>query len=105
MTRLALMTLPALAVETDFSFTLPALARACSIDPVQLLAWIDEGVLTPEAAADGGWRFGADSLARARSAQRLARDLALGAAGLALVLDLLDRIAALDARLAQQRGS
>lgn len=93
---------PALHSQGDAEFTLPALGRASRVARADLLAWIDEGVLTPVApfnSDDSTWRFGGDSLSRALAAQRLISDLALNAAGVALVLDLLDRITHLQARL------
>ena len=90
---------PGLAPEADFVFTLVGLSRACRIDCEQLLAWVAEGVITPIDNGSEPWRFAGASLQRARTASRLAHDLALDAAALALVLTLLDRIAALDARL------
>lgn len=98
---------PALPAQLDFDFTLLSLGRASRAGRADLLAWVAEGVLTPEApfsTDDGTWRFGGDSLARARAAQRLAHDLAINAAGVALVLDLLDRIADLQARLRHPSG-
>jgi chaperone modulatory protein CbpM len=87
------------APEADFAITLVGLSRACRIDSDQLLDWVAEGVITPIDGGSEPWRFAGSSLQRARTASRLAHDLALDAAALALVLTLLDRIAALDARL------
>jgi chaperone modulatory protein CbpM len=44
-------------------------------------------------------RFSAASIVRVQKANRLQRDLGVNLAGTALVLDLLDRIEALEARL------
>lgn len=98
---------PALPAQLDFEFTLLTLSRASRADRADLLAWINEGVLTPVSpfsADDDSWRFGADCLARACAAQRLTRDLAINAAGVALVLDLLDHIADLQSRLRHASG-
>ncbi len=97
----------ALSAQIDFEFSLLTLGRASRAARTDLLAWIDEGVLTPVAPSTGDaatWRFGADSLARAQAARRLADDLAINAAGVALVLDLLDHIAELQARLRHASG-
>ena len=97
----------ALPVQIDFEFSLLTLGRASSAARADLLAWIDEGVLTPVSPFtpdNDTWRFGGDSLARARAAQRLVQDLAINAAGVALVLDLLDRITDLQARLRHTGG-
>jgi len=86
-------------VEEEVSFTLHDLSRACRVDATRLVALVDEGVLTPAGSAPQEWRFGGDSLRRARVALRLARDLELSVAGTALVLDLLAEIDALKAKL------
>jgi len=86
-------------VEEHVEFTLIELGRASGADAEQLRALVDEGALTPRGAGPDDWRFGDDALRRARTALRLTRDLELNPAGAALVLDLLDRIDALEARL------
>jgi chaperone modulatory protein CbpM len=86
-------------VEEEVQFTLVELSRACSADIEQLILLVREGVLTPTGVDPQSWRFGGSALRRARAALRLTRDLDLDAAGAALVLDLLDEIATLRARL------
>ncbi len=87
-------------VEEELRFTLVELSRACRVDAAQLIMLVEEGVLEPQ-QGDGpeAWQFGGPSLQRARAASRLARDLELGVAGTALVLDLLDEIEQLKSRL------
>jgi chaperone modulatory protein CbpM len=89
----------AAVVEEEVRFTLVELCQACSADEEHLLAWVFEGVLQPVGDSPQDWRFGGDSLRRARLAQRLAQDLEINPPGVALALDLLDEIAALRARL------
>lgn len=86
-------------VEETIHLTLVELCQACSAKEEHVLAWVVEGALEPVGAAPQNWRFSGDSLRRARLAQRLSRDLEINPAGVALVLDLLDDIAALRARL------
>jgi chaperone modulatory protein CbpM len=86
-------------VEQELSFTLVELSRACLADTEQVVALVEEGVLTPSGDDPQRWRFDGATLARARAALRLARDLELNAAGTALVLDLLDEIDRLRAQL------
>ena len=86
-------------VEEEIRFTLADLSRACRTDREQLVALVDEGVLQPAGSGPDDWMFSGLSLTRARAALRLARDLDLGVAGTALVLDLLDEIDALKSRL------
>jgi chaperone modulatory protein CbpM len=87
-------------VETEISFSLTELCRACDVGTPPLAALVDEGVLQPQdGSGPADWRFDGSALRTARTALRLVDDLALSPAAAALVLDLLERIAALQARL------
>ena len=75
--------------------------RCCAISRDEALAFVAEGVAEP---LEGGpdplrWRFDAATLARLRRARRLQRELELDVATVALVMDLLEEIARLRARL------
>jgi len=94
----------AVIVETDLQFSLPELGQACGVEVALLEALVREGVLVPEGDEPAQWRFAGTALARARMATRLSRDLELGPSGTALVLELLDEIAALLARLRHPQG-
>jgi|SRR5450755_4622755 chaperone modulatory protein CbpM len=86
-------------VEEEVQLTTVELCRACNASAQQIELWVVEGVLEPSGRTPDEWRFGGRSLARMRLAMRLARDLELNTPGVALTLDLLERIAALEARL------
>jgi chaperone modulatory protein CbpM len=86
-------------VEQDLSFSYSDLCIACPGQDLQLLALVDEGVLQPQGRSPQDWVFQGAALQRARTAMRLQRDLSLGIEGAALVLELLDEIDALRARL------
>jgi len=86
-------------VEEQVQLTLVELCQACSAEEEHVLAWIFEGVLEPVGESPQDWRFGGESLRRARLARRLSCDLEINPPGVALALDLLDEIAALRARL------
>ena len=86
-------------VEEQVQLTLIELCQACSAEQEHVLTWVFEGVLEPAGNSPQDWRFGGESLRRARLALRLSRDLEINAAGVALALDLLDEIAVLRARL------
>jgi chaperone modulatory protein CbpM len=88
-------------VEEDVELTTFQLSRACRTSEHEIELWVVEGVLQPRGATRASWRFSGDSLARMRLASRLARDLEINTQGVALALDLLDRIADLEARLAR----
>ncbi|WP_418318761.1 chaperone modulator CbpM [Piscinibacter sakaiensis] len=86
-------------VEEQIEFTLLDLCRACGAPERQLLELVAEGVLEPRGSGPADWRFSGPALRTARTALRLERSLELGPSGAALVIDLLDEIAALRARL------
>jgi chaperone modulatory protein CbpM len=84
-------------VEEEWTMTLDELSCACAVERERIVELIEHGLL--DAPVEGGQRLGGDSLRRARLALRLQRDLAVNAAGAALVIELLERIEALEARL------
>ena len=86
-------------VEEEVELTTFELVRACRTTEQQIEVWVSEGVLQPSGASPEAWRFHGDSLARMRLATRLMQDLEINVAGVALALDLLDRIAELESRL------
>ena len=90
-------------VEEDMTLTAVELCRAAGASESHLALWIAEGVLEPTGGAPTEWRFAGASLRRVRVAMRLTRDLDVNPPGVALALDLLDEIEALEARL--RRGS
>ena len=97
-----LLRIRAEVVEEVVEFTLVELSQACNATPAQLAALVAEGVLEPVGETGEDWRFAGSTLRRARLALRLARDLELNPPALALVLDMLDEITSLRARLARQ---
>jgi chaperone modulatory protein CbpM len=86
-------------VEEDVELTTLELCRACRTSEQEIELWVVEGVLQPRGESREAWRFGGDSLARMRMATRLMRDLDVNTSGVALALDLLDRITELESRL------
>ncbi len=86
-------------VEESVRFTLSELGRVCQASTDTLLVLVREGVLAPVAPDRTPPEFDGAALARARRALRLGRDFDIDAAGTALVLELLDEIDRLHARL------
>src|SRR4051812_30906774 len=87
-------------VEEELTFTTVELCRAVGASESHLQLWVAEGVLQPSGGSTfTEWRFGGASLRRVRVAMRLTRDLDVNPPGVALALDLLDQIEALEARL------
>jgi chaperone modulatory protein CbpM len=86
-------------VEEQVEFTLVELCRVSGASEEELTMWISEGAFEPRGARPEEWRFSGAALRRVRTANRLARDMEINAAGIALALDLLDEIDALRAQL------
>jgi chaperone modulatory protein CbpM len=79
--------------------TLAELTRTCRVHAEWVMELIDEGVIEPLAPGGPQWRFASTTIVRIEKARRLQRDLGVNLAGIALALQLLDRIEALEARL------
>lgn len=86
-------------VEEHVLFSLTALCRASGADHAQVQTLVGEGLLQPTGESPQDWQFGGEALPRTRRALRLAHDLELGVAGVALVMDLLAEIERLRSRL------
>ncbi|MGM9488172.1 chaperone modulator CbpM [Ideonella sp. YS5] len=99
MAHAQLLAIDAVIVEEEVRFTLADLGHACRADRAWLIQLVDEGVLQPTGSGPDDWQFSGPSLQRARVASRLSRDLELSAHATAVVLDLLDEITTLRARL------
>ena len=86
-------------LEEDFEVSLAELCSACEVHAEFIIALVDEGILEPAGRETGDWRFAGVSLRRAQVARRLQRDLGVNLAGAALVLELMDELRRLQARL------
>ncbi|HTQ37046.1 MAG TPA: chaperone modulator CbpM [Steroidobacteraceae bacterium] len=84
-------------LEEEEVLSLERLSQLCGARASQLLAFVEEGVL--EVLSPAPPRFAGTALRRARLAVRLQRDLELNTAGVALVIELLERIEVLERRL------
>lgn len=76
--------------EVIETLSLQELCRFCQADAAWVVELVEYGVLEPRGATVETWRFRGASIVRAKKARRLTRDLGVNAAGVALVLDLLD---------------
>ena len=86
-------------LEEQVQLTLDDLCHACAVRAEQINALVDIGVLEPQGSEPAQWIFVGESMHRARKALRLQHDLDIDLAGTALVLELLDEIETLRARL------
>jgi chaperone modulatory protein CbpM len=79
--------------------TLADLTRSCRVHAEWVMELVQEGVIQPVRPGGPVWHFSATTVVRVQKAQRLQRDLGVNLPGVALALELLDRIEALEARL------
>ena len=75
------------------------LARACSAEAKWIIELVAIGVLEPQGTDISRWRFRAADLTCARRVARLQRDFEASLDAAAVMLDLLDQIERLRARL------
>ncbi|MBI3561545.1 MAG: MerR family transcriptional regulator [Gammaproteobacteria bacterium] len=86
-------------LEEQAPLTLAELCRACAVHAERIIELVEIGVLEPDGREPTRWRFGGESLYRARTVLRLQRDLSIDLAGAALALELLNEIETLRTRL------
>jgi chaperone modulatory protein CbpM len=86
-------------LEETEEVTLADLTRTCRVHAEWVMELMEEGVIEPLHPGGPQWRFSATSVVRVGKAQRLQHDLGVNLPGIALALQLLDRIDALEARL------
>jgi len=81
------------------TLTLQELCHACRVEQAWLLQLVDEGILEPRGRERSSWRFAGSSLRRVLVVSRLQNDLGINLQGAAMVLDLMQEIETLRARL------
>ena len=88
-----------LVIDETTEITLDDLVSYCHVRREKVVELVEEGIIEPVARTETQWRFGGPALTRARKATRLERDLEINLGAVALILDLLDEIEALKARV------
>jgi chaperone modulatory protein CbpM len=83
------------------ALSLDDLCRFCGADQDWVMEMVAHGVLEPGGETVDAWRFRGVNISRAKKARRLGRDLGINAAGVALVLDLLEERESILRKLAQ----
>ena len=84
--------------------TLQDLAEAAVLHPKRVEKFLDFGLIEPLAKTRSGPLFSASSVERLRRIVRLRRDLGVNMAGIAVILDMRERILNLQAELGRVRG-
>src|SRR5215831_14858494 len=83
--------------------TLEGLAACTGMHPARIAYFVDYGLLEPSARTGTQWLFDSACIARLRMIERLRRDLGANLAGIAVILDLLDRLTTLQREVEQWR--
>jgi chaperone modulatory protein CbpM len=91
--------LTGIIVEDEGELTLVQICRACSAHAEHIIELVEEGVLAPTGPEPRRWRFSGSQMRRATVALRLQRDLGVNLSGVALVLELLEELESLRARV------
>jgi chaperone modulatory protein CbpM len=85
-------------LNDEHALELEAFAAACGTEVEFVRLLVDEGLLRP-VVEQPAWRFGGEELARVRRIRRLQRDFEANLQSVAVMLDLIDEIERLRARL------
>jgi chaperone modulatory protein CbpM len=88
-----------IAVIDETGLTLDEFTRACAVEREWVVARVQEGLLPSLGGAPHAWRFDSLALRRAREMRRLERDFDAVPELAALVVDLIEELEALRARL------
>ncbi len=91
-------------VEDDSTVSFVEMCGRCGVPAEVIMTLVEEGVIEPQEQTVLQWTFTVTSVRRASAAIRLQRDLSVNLPGVALALELLDRIEALEAQLGRAAG-
>lgn len=90
-------------VMDESCLTLEELCALCSVEPVWVIRHVEEGLLNPVTGELSNWRFTSASLTRTRRLYALERDFDAVPELAALMVDLLEEIDSLRARIRHDR--
>ena len=83
--------------------TLEGLAACAGVHPALIEYFVEYGLIEPVTRTGTQWLFDTACLARLRMIERLRRDLGANLAGIAVILDLRDRLTTLQREVEQWR--
>lgn len=86
-------------IDEQTTLTVADLCRSCAVEAEMIEAMVEEGILEPVGQRRHHLYFHVSSLRRVRVTATLHRDLGVNLAGAALALELMERIAELEAKL------
>ena len=83
--------------------TLAGLAACGGVHPARIEYFVEYGLIEPSARTGTQWLFDTACIVRLRAIERLRRDLGANLAGIAVILDLVDRLTTLQREVEQWR--
>lgn len=89
----------AYVLDDDACLTLEELCAACAVEPRWVIHHVEEGLLPPLSGSVGSWRFSGACLTRTRRIRALERDFDAVPELAALMVDLLEEVETLRARV------
>jgi chaperone modulatory protein CbpM len=89
----------AVILDESVEISLDEICRVCQIHTELVIELVDAGVVEPRGDEPEQWQFPGPALRRIERALRLQRDLDINLPGVAVVLDLLDEVERLRARV------
>jgi DNA-binding transcriptional MerR regulator len=84
--------------------TVEAIAERAALHPGVVQRYVDCGLIEPSARAGGKLYFSVDAVSRLRMIQRLREQLGINLAGIAVILDMRERLSALQREIERQRA-
>lgn len=88
-------------VDKTVTFNLQEMCEICHTQETDIIEMVNFGILDPRGNSTRTWKFSPQELQRFRKAARLQHDLELDLAGIALALDLLEKIDAMQTQMQQ----
>lgn len=92
------------ADETDALYAISAAAELAGMHPQTLRQYDRIGLVIPSRTSGRGRRYSTQDITRLREVQRLSQEEGINLAGVKRILDLRDRLAALEAELEEARS-
>jgi DNA-binding transcriptional MerR regulator len=89
-------------IESE-QLTLEGLAACAGVHPALIEHFVEYGLLEPSTRTGRQWLFDTACIARLRMIERLRRDLGANLPGIAVILDLRDRLITLQREVEQWR--
>jgi len=92
-------TVSGILLDEQVYYSLMEVCQVCGSQKEWVVELVEEGILQPTGEQRREWRFPGSSVHTAMKARRLQQDLGVNLSGVALVLELLEEIESLRAKL------